>query len=94
MRFLLDTDAVIHLLRKLEGPIARRVRSHDPSDIGLSSISLHELYYGALKSNRQEHGIELVDGLRFEVLEFDREDGRHAGEIRATLAKRGTPTGP
>jgi tRNA(fMet)-specific endonuclease VapC len=28
------------------------------------------------------------------VLEFDEEDARHAGEIRAQLASKGTPIGP
>lgn len=94
MRFLLDTSAVIELLRRPDGPILRRVRSQNPSDIGLSAIALHELYYGAFKSGRQEENVALVDGLRFEVVEFDGEDSRHAGEIRAALAKRGKPIGP
>ena len=34
-----------------------------------------------------------VDGL-FPVLEFDQEDARQAGEIRAHLASKGTPIGP
>jgi tRNA(fMet)-specific endonuclease VapC len=94
MRYLLDTNAVVDLLRPRNGRILRRIQSHDPSDIGLSSIALHELYYGAFKSSRQERGLALVDALRFEVLEFDGDDSRHAGEIRATLAKQGTPIGP
>jgi tRNA(fMet)-specific endonuclease VapC len=28
------------------------------------------------------------------VLEFDKEDARQAGEVRALLASRGTPIGP
>ena len=36
----------------------------------------------------------LVDSLQFVVLEFDKEDARQAGEIRAFLASRGTPIGP
>jgi tRNA(fMet)-specific endonuclease VapC len=94
MRFLLDTNAVIELLRRPDGPILRRVRSHEPSDIGLSAIALHELYYGAFKSGRQEENVTLIDGFRFEVVEFDGEDSRHAGEIRAAFAKRGEPIGP
>jgi tRNA(fMet)-specific endonuclease VapC len=35
-----------------------------------------------------------VDGLQFPVLEFDLEDARQAGEIRAHLASKGTPIGP
>lgn len=94
MRFLLDTNAVIELLRQPNGLLRQRVRAHDPSEIGLSAIALHELYYGAFKSDRQEQNVILVDGLRFEIVEFDGEDSRHAGEIRAALAKRGTPIGP
>ena len=94
MRYLLDTNAVVDLLRRREGRILSRIRSHDPGDIGLSSIVLHELYYGAFKSRRQEQSVALVDALRFEVLEFDGDDSRHAGEIRAALAKAGTPVGP
>ena len=32
--------------------------------------------------------------LRFEVLEFDREDALHSGQLRAELALSGTPIGP
>jgi tRNA(fMet)-specific endonuclease VapC len=35
-----------------------------------------------------------VDALQFEVIEFDKEDARRAGEVRAYLAGRGTPIGP
>jgi tRNA(fMet)-specific endonuclease VapC len=38
--------------------------------------------------------VALVDSLQFVVLEFDKEDARQAGEIRALLASRGTPIGP
>ena len=40
------------------------------------------------------HNVALVDSLQFEVLEFDREDARQAGQIRAQLALKGTPIGP
>jgi predicted nucleic acid-binding protein len=35
-----------------------------------------------------------VDALQFSVLEFDEEDARQAGQIRAHLASKGTPIGP
>ena len=35
-----------------------------------------------------------VDALQFSVLEFDEEDARQAGQIRAQLASKGTPIGP
>lgn len=40
---------------------------------------------------RPEHGHR--GWLRIEVIPFDPEDARHAGDIRATLAAQGTPIG-
>jgi tRNA(fMet)-specific endonuclease VapC len=37
--------------------------------------------------------VAIVDGLQFETVGFDREDARHAGEVRAALAAAGTPIG-
>lgn len=94
MRYLLDANAVIALLNDTTSPIARRTRRHPPKDIGISAVVIHELYYGAFKSERVEMNVARVDALRFPVLEFDQEDARHAGEIRAHLAAKGTPIGP
>jgi tRNA(fMet)-specific endonuclease VapC len=93
-RYLLDANAVIELLNEPGGSVARRVRSHDPAEIALSVIAIHELFYGAFKSRRKEHNLALVDGLLFEVVPFDREDARQAGEIRADLTALGQPIGP
>jgi len=94
MRYLLDANAVIALLNDTISPIARRTRRHAPKDIGISAVVIHELYYGAFKSQRVEKNVARVDALQFPVLEFDHEDARHAGEIRAHLASKGTPIGP
>ncbi len=94
MRYLLDTNAIIALLNDTTSPIARRVRRHAPRDFGVSAVVVHELYYGAFKSQRMEQNVARVDALQFSVLEFDEEDARHAGQIRAELASKGTPIGP
>lgn len=94
MRYLLDANAVIALLNDKTSPIARRVRRHLPRDIGVSVVVIHELYYGAFKSQRVEKNVSRVEALQFPVVEFDQEDARHAGEIRARLASKGTPIGP
>lgn len=93
-RYLLDTNAVIALLNAPEAQVAKRLREHHPREMCISSIVSHELYYGAFKSQRQQHNVALVDSLQFEVLEFDKEDARQAGEIRAALAVQGSPIGP
>lgn len=93
MIYLLDSNAVIALLNDPAGAVSRRVRQHPPVDIGLSAIVTHELYFGVFKSQRRERNLAIVDGLRFEVIAFDHEDARHAGEIRAALSAQGTPIG-
>lgn len=93
MRFLLDANAVIGLLSGNAGLLAG-VRRQVPSDIGIPAVAAHELFYGAYKSRRQAHNLALLDGLQLEVLDFDKEDARQAGEIRAALAVLGTPIGP
>jgi tRNA(fMet)-specific endonuclease VapC len=94
MRYLLDANAVIALLNDTTSPIARRIRRYAPRDIGVSAVVIHELYYGGFKSQRVEKNLARVDALQFLVLEFDQEDARQAGQIRAHLASKGTPTGP
>jgi tRNA(fMet)-specific endonuclease VapC len=94
MQFLLDTNAVIALLNDPRSPLARRIRQEMPSDIGISAIVSHELFYGAFKSRRAAQNITRIDALRFAVLEFDNEDARQAGVIRAHLASVGSSIGP
>ena len=94
MRYLLDANAVIGLLNDAASGLAQRARREKPADIAISAIVAHELFYGAFKSRRAERNVALVDALRFAVIEFDKEDARQAGKIRALLASKGTPIGP
>lgn len=93
LRYLLDTNAVIALLNGRSALLARRLRRVHPAEVGVSSIVLHELFYGAQKSARVAHNLAIVDGLQLETVPFDREDARKSGEVRATLEKQGTPIG-
>jgi tRNA(fMet)-specific endonuclease VapC len=93
MKFLLDTNAVIALL-KGHPPFAARLRQHHPQDFGISAIVAHELYYGAFRSRHTAENLARIEDLPLEVSDFDREDARQAGELRAALAAAGTPIGP
>jgi tRNA(fMet)-specific endonuclease VapC len=93
VRFLLDTNAVIGLLkgsRRLQDNIQR----HSPQDFALSAIVAHELFFGACRSQTVADNLARLDALAFETLDPDREDARHAAEIRADLTAAGTPIGP
>jgi len=94
MRYLLDTNAVIAILKSATAPIAVQIRRHDPREIVLSSIVTHELYFGAYKSQFPDANLKRLDALRFEVLAFDKEDSIAAGKVRAELQSLGTPIGP
>ncbi len=93
MRYLLDANALIGLARG-KPRILERVHQHEPQEFGVSAIATHELYFGAFKSQNKAQNLMRLENLQFEVLEFDREDARQAGEIRAMLAAAGTPIGP
>ncbi|HEV2334921.1 MAG TPA: type II toxin-antitoxin system VapC family toxin [Stellaceae bacterium] len=94
MPYLLDANAVIAMLRGSGSRPALRARQERLGDVAVSAIVMHELLFGAFKSQRAARNVALVDALQFPVVEFDKEDARQAGEIRALLSARGTTIGP
>ena len=93
MIYLLDTNAVIAIVKGDED-LLTVLKRNKPQDFALSAVVAHELYYGAYRGQRTAENLARLDALLFPVLEFDREDARHAGEIRAMLATSVTPIGP
>jgi tRNA(fMet)-specific endonuclease VapC len=94
MDYLLDANAVVGLLNNRPVNLVRRARREVTKDIGISAIVAHELFYGAFRSQRAAANVARIDALRFEVIEFDKEDALQAAEIRALLAAQGAPIGP
>ncbi len=92
-KYVLDTNAVIALMKGDQRFIAK-IKLHAPTDICITSITLHELYYGACKSQRRAENLARIEGLKLEVLHFDAQDALSAGKVRARLAAAGTPIGP
>ncbi len=95
----LDTNAIVVALNNPTSPVRSRIaRAQDNgAALTMSVIVLFELWYGAANSgHRQRNTDRLVDFLAgpIRVLNFDAEDAREAGDIRAALAKAGTPIGP
>jgi tRNA(fMet)-specific endonuclease VapC len=94
----LDTNVVIAMLKR--GPrqlVERFERAIGRDGIALSAIVLFELQYGAAKSERRadnEDRLAIFLRAPIAVLPFDGDDAREAGDIRAALARAGTPIGP
>ena len=94
LRFLLDTDTAIGLLRNRETLPRTRFIEYAGA-IAISSISVFELWYGAERSSdptRNRHAVEELLSL-LTTLDFDLDAASQAAEIRAALAAAGTPIG-
>jgi tRNA(fMet)-specific endonuclease VapC len=94
VRYLLDTNALIQVLRGPGSSVESRLRTLEPDDVGVSAVVMHELYYGAFRSERPESNLAVVEEIGLTVVELAREDAREAGRLRATLAAAGLPIGP
>jgi tRNA(fMet)-specific endonuclease VapC len=98
VNYLLDTNAVVALLRNKPAGVRERYRAAEKSGdyLAVSSIVLFELWYGVEKSGRVKENTErlriLLSG-DLDLLDFDDQDAQTAGRIRAALEKAGTPIG-
>lgn len=65
-------------------------------DVGISSITVSELCYGAYKSDKIKQNIERLEEFLypFEMLVYDENASREYGEIRSLLEKKGLVIGP
>lgn len=96
MRFMLDTDFCIALIKRKPASVLRRLTSLAPGEAGISTITLAELRYGVAKSaQREKNGLALDEFLLpLEVADFDEPAAGAYGLVRAALEKAGTPIGP
>jgi len=96
MRFMLDTDLCIALIKRKPAKMLDKLTSHAPGDVGLSTVSLAELRYGVAKSAQKERNSQALDEflLPLEIADFDEMSAGSYGEVRAALEKAGTPIGP
>jgi tRNA(fMet)-specific endonuclease VapC len=99
VNYLLDTNAVIALLKNQPPTFRKRLRRAVSKDaaIAVSAIVLFELWYGVARSDRRRENAErlrvFLSG-RIDVAPFAQEDAAIAGDLRATLEAAGTPIGP
>jgi tRNA(fMet)-specific endonuclease VapC len=92
---LLDTDTSIRLMR-YQSSFVRRLAALRAPEVFISSITYHELYYGALHSGNPARHFKLLETLTdtVTVLPFTRFSAERTAEVRESLAARGTPIGP
>lgn len=95
LKYMLDTDILIYTMKNKPESVKKAFIAHY-GQIGISTISLMELIYGAEKSTKPEHNLREIEGLaaRLDVLSYDDKAAVHTGQIRAELAILGKPIGP
>lgn len=95
MRYLLDTNICIYLIKQKPPKVLARFQTLALSDIGISSITLAELEYGVYKSQQQEKNRNALMQflIPLEIVEFDQAAAQIYGVIRSDLEKKGLVIG-
>ena len=95
MKYLLDTNICIYLIKKKPASVINRFELHSVGDIGISSITAAELFYGVQKSqHRKQNQAALMQFMSpLEIAKFDIDAALSYGQIRTELESQGTPIG-
>lgn len=95
MRWMLDTDTCIAVIK--QHPVAlKKLRGKTVGQVGISSITLGELAFGAEKSSRSRQAREALGEflVALEVVGFDDASAMTYGKVRISLELGGKPIGP
>jgi tRNA(fMet)-specific endonuclease VapC len=94
LRYMLDTDVCVFVMRERSPSLRERFRSA-PDQLCISSVTLGELLYGAEKSARRLRNLEIVESFsaRLEILPFGEKAAAHYGQIRTQLERTGQRAG-
>lgn len=96
MRYLLDTDICIYVIKGTHiAAIAAHMDRLHIGDCGVSVITLHELLFGAYKSQAVEKNTRMVQKMLrpLRKVPFDEVCAERSARIRAELARQGMPVG-
>jgi len=95
MKYLLDTNICIYIIKKKPEAVIKKFTKLRPGSVAISSITLSELYYGVVKSSKpNENMIALQEFISpLIVLDFTDQDALFYGKIRADLEKKSKPIG-
>ena len=95
MRYMLDTNICIYLIKQKPEKVLRHFKAHSVGEIGISSITLAELRYGVERSQQVQKNRQALEEftLPLEIAAFDEAAAEVYGSVRAGLEQAGTPVG-
>ncbi|MEW5741761.1 MAG: type II toxin-antitoxin system VapC family toxin [Myxococcota bacterium] len=91
--WVIDTDVISRAMKRRLSDAARaRIDALPGDEVAITSITLGELYFGALRSSAAGRWLTAVAALerKTRYLDFDAGAARHYGEIRAHIEARRT----
>jgi tRNA(fMet)-specific endonuclease VapC len=93
---LLDTNICIYIIKRNPIEVRRRFRGYATGELGVSSVTVAELYFGAFRSQHGSQDLAALEDfiLSLVVLPFDEEAATEYGRLRTDLVQKGTPLGP
>ena len=96
MKYLLDTNICIYIIKKKPDEVFEKFKNLTIGDVGISAITLAELQYGIEKSSNSEKNRAALEKFLtpIEIIDYDCEATVEYGEIRTELEKKGVPIGP
>ena len=95
MIYMLDTNTCIYIIKRKPPDVIKRFLQIHISQVGISSITLSELIYGAVKSSKPDQNkLALAQfAAPLEIIPYGDEAALQYGNLRSHLEKRGTPIG-
>ena len=96
MRYMLDTNICIHVIKNRPETVIQNFLKHEPTELCISSITYAELMHGVEKSQDAERNRDamMLFLSPISILEFDNYAAEEYGKIRADLERKGTLIGP
>ncbi len=95
MKYMLDTNVCIHIMKNKPLSVMERFRQHESSDVCISAITYAELCHGIDKSrNREQNRLALSVFLAgIQIIPFDARAAIQFGSLCTRLELAGTPIG-
>jgi tRNA(fMet)-specific endonuclease VapC len=97
MKYLLDTDICIYLIKQRPQNVIDKLSSLPNSEVALSAITVFELQYGVECSHARKRSQQALNHFMepvLHILEIDQQVAIQAAKVRAQLRQKGTPIGP
>ena len=95
MKYLLDTDICIYIIKRKPEGVFLRFASLIPGDVGISSVTLAELQFGVEKSLDPARNQEALEAflIPLEIASFGPGASVHYGRLRTALERAGRAIG-